>query len=60
MSLDRNVLYNILNTVILNAGNIWVTGPIGCVTGYDRTEEMQPREKHGSEVWKAEMAKCIL
>lgn len=37
-----------------------VTGPIGCVTGYNRTEKMQPREKHDSEVWKAEITECIL
>lgn len=47
MNLGRDVLYNILTTVILSAGKIGVTGPVGCVTGYNRTEEMQPREKHG-------------
>lgn len=60
MSLDRDVMYKILNTVILNAGKIWLTGTVDCVTGYKRTEEMQPREKHGSEIWKAEITKYIL
>lgn len=33
---------------------------MGCATGYNRTENMQPREKQGSEVCKAEITKWIL